>query len=214
MADRYTVCVFCASSDAADPDERAVAAALGQAIAARGWSLVYGGGGIGLMGEVARAALAGGAHVTGVIPHRLNTREVAFDGVSELIRTDTMRQRKAIMDARADAFCVLPGGIGTLEELLEVLTLRQLGYHDRPIVLLDATGYWAPLRAQLERMVERGLARPSVRRLWATATTVPDAVRALASAPTMEGAPGAADGTRTEAVEAMEAMDVVEDPPR
>ena len=153
-----TICVFCASSDAAAEPYRAVARALGQAIAERGWDLMYGGGNIGLMGEVARAALAGGSHVTGVIPHLLADREVALEEVSSLLRTDTMRERKALMDEGSDAFIVLPGGIGTLEELVEIVTLRQLGYHDRPIVLLDPTGYWDPLLTLLDRMVAEGLA--------------------------------------------------------
>jgi uncharacterized protein (TIGR00730 family) len=158
---------------------RAVAAELGRAIAATGWSLVYGGGSIGLMGEVARAALHGGAHVTGVIPHRLATREVLLEGVSELIQTDTMRERKQLMDQRSDAFVVLPGGLGTLEELVEIVTLKQLGYHERAIVLLDAEGYWDPLVDQFTRVVEHQLADPSNLELWAVARDVPETMRAL-----------------------------------
>jgi uncharacterized protein (TIGR00730 family) len=173
------VCVFCASSEAAPPHYRAVAAELGTAIAREGWSLVYGGGNIGLMGEVARAALAGGAHVTGVIPHQLATREVALEGVSELIRTDTMRERKAIMDERSDAFVVLPGGIGTLEELVEIVTLKQLGYHDRAIVILDDEGYWDPLVDQLRRMVEQSLAAPALLSLVSVTGDVPATLAAL-----------------------------------
>jgi uncharacterized protein (TIGR00730 family) len=179
MTPHVSVCVFCASSEAVPNGDRAVAAELGRGIAGEGWGLVYGGGGIGLMGEVARAALAAGGHVTGVIPHRLATREVAFDGATELIRTDTMRERKGIMDARSDAFVILPGGIGTLEELLEIITLKQLGYHDRPVVLLDPRGFWAPLRAQLERIVGEGFAVPAVQELWDLAQTVPEALVAI-----------------------------------
>lgn len=160
------VCVFCSSSEEVDPRYRRVAAQLGTAIAEAGWELVYGGGNLGLMGEVARAALAGGARVTGIIPERLATRELALDGVNDLIRTETMRERKALMDDRSDAFVVLPGGIGTLEELVEILTLKQLGFHDRAIVVLDADGYWDPLLAQVDRMVDGHLAAPSLRELW------------------------------------------------
>jgi len=157
-----SVCVYCASSELVSPELRAVAAELGRALAAEGWSLVYGGGNVGLMGEVARAALEAGAHVTGVIPHRLADREIALEDVTELVRTETMRERKGLMDDRSDAFVVLPGGIGTLEELVEILTLKQLGYHDRAIVVLDAGGYWDPFLAQLDRMVELGLAAASL----------------------------------------------------
>ena len=142
---------------------------------------MYGGGNIGLMGEVARAALAGGSHVTGVIPHLLADREVALEEVSNLLRTDTMRERKALMDEGSDAFIVLPGGIGTLEELVEIVTLRQLGYHDRPIVLLDPTGYWEPLLVLLRRMVTEGLATPDLLELVCSVDTVDEALEQAAT---------------------------------
>ena len=182
MNQSVSVCVFCASSDEVSPDLRALAAALGTGIATRGWRLVYGGGGVGLMGEVARAALAGGAHVTGVMPHRLADLEQEMLQVSELVRTETMRERKRAMDARADAFVVLPGGIGTLEELLEAVTLRQLGYHDRPIVLVDPNGFWAPLRAQIDQFVASGLARPHVARELTPLPGAGEALEAVAAA--------------------------------
>lgn len=172
------MCVFCASSEAAAEKYRAVGRELGAAVADRGWNLMYGGGNIGLMGEVARAALAAGAHVTGVIPHLLADREVALENVSSLVRTDTMRERKALMDEGSDAFIVLPGGIGTLEELVEILTLRQLGYHDRPIVLLDPTGYWDPLLQLLHRMVDEQLAERELLDLIASVSTVAEALDA------------------------------------
>lgn len=174
-----TVCVYCASSERVAPEYRAVAAELGRALAAEGWGLVYGGGSIGLMGEVARAALDAGAHVTGVIPHRLADREVALHEVTELLRTDTMRERKALMDERSDAFIVLPGGIGTLEELVEIITLKQLGYHARAIVVLDARGFWDPLLEQLRRMVEERFAAADLGDLWQVTATVAETVAAL-----------------------------------
>jgi hypothetical protein len=176
---RLAVCVYCSSSEAVDAGHRRTAAELGRAIAEQGWALVYGGGDVGLMGEIARAALNRGGHVTGVIPHRLAEREIALEAVSELIRVDTMRERKAVMDARSDAFVVLPGGIGTLEELMEILTLKQLGYHDRAIVVLDDAGYWDPLLAQLDRMVAQRLAIPEMLDLLCVATDVPSTVHAL-----------------------------------
>ena len=175
----FSVAVYCASSEAVSDRHRLVAADLGRAIAARGWGLVYGGGNIGLMGEVARAALEAGAEVVGVIPHRLADREIALDRVSELIRTDTMRERKAIMDDRSDAFAVLPGGIGTLEELVEIITLKQLGYHDRVIAILDDGGYWDPLLAQLQRMVDEGLAGDSLLRLFDVVGDVESTIAAI-----------------------------------
>lgn len=202
----HSICVFCASSEAVADTDRAVAAGLGRALAAEGWGLVYGGGNVGLMGEVARAALSSGGHVTGVIPHRLVEAEFALDDVTELIRTETMRERKAIMDARSDAFVVLPGGIGTLEELVEILTLKQLGYHDRPIVVLDPRGYWEPLHAQVDRMVDEHLASASLRTLWRTVADVDaalDAVRAGLQRPRRVGV-----------ADAGEALEAVESPPR
>lgn len=186
----FTVCVYAASSEAVGAHHRAVARAFGAGLAQRRWAVVYGGGGIGLMGEVARAALAGGASVTGIIPHRLARREVAFDDVTELIRVDTMRERKQLMDERADAFAVLPGGIGTLEELMEILTLRQLGYHDRTVILVDPGGYWDPLLAMFDRMVAEGVAAASVRDLYAVACDA-EAALALLEA---EAARSTADG--------------------
>jgi uncharacterized protein (TIGR00730 family) len=174
-----TICVFCSSSEAVDESYRAMAAELGAAIGEQGWSLVYGGGNVGLMGAVARAALAAGAHVTGVIPHRLATREIALEDVSELIEVETMRERKLIMDERSDAFVVLPGGIGTLEELVEIVTLKQLGYHDRAIVLLDADGYWDHLLGQLAHMITERFAHGWLTELYDVAVDVPGVVRAL-----------------------------------
>jgi uncharacterized protein (TIGR00730 family) len=175
-----TVCVYCASSEAVGEEHRRVARELGAAIAQRGWGLMYGGGNIGLMGEVARATLAAGGHVTGVIPHLLADREVALEEVSRLVRTDTMRERKALMDEGSDAFIVLPGGIGTLEELVEILTLKQLGYHDRAVILLDPTGYWDPLLVLLTRMVEQGLAEGELLALLESVPTAEAALHAVA----------------------------------
>ena len=174
------VCVYCASSELVDSRHRRVAADLGRRIAGRGWGLVYGGGNVGLMGEVARAALDAGGEVIGVIPHRLADREIALERVTRLIRTETMRERKARMDELSDAFIVLPGGIGTLEELVEMITLKQLGYHDRAVVVLDDEGYWDPLLAQLARMVDEGLAASSLLDLIDVVTDVEGAVTAVA----------------------------------
>ena len=190
MTDRpLSVCVYCASSDRVPRHYRTVAAELGRALAGEGWTLVYGGGNVGLMGEVARAALAAGAHVTGVIPHLLADREVALEDVTELVRTETLRERTGVMDERSDAFVVLPGGIGTLEELVEIVTLKQLGYHDRAVVLLDSAGYWDPLVAQLQRMVGEGFAAPVLLDLVAVTDDVPATIAAVRDYRPRRGAP-------------------------
>ena len=175
-----TVCVFCASSEAVAEKHREVARDLGRRIAERGWGLMYGGGNIGLMGEVARSCMEAGGHVTGVIPHLLADREVALESVTNLLRTDTMRERKALMDEGSDGFIVLPGGIGTLEELVEIVTLKQLGYHSRPVVLLDETGYWSPLMTLLERMVSEGLAGQELLQLLEVVSSAEEALQAIA----------------------------------
>lgn len=153
------ICVFCSSSATIDPSYVRLAAEVGTELAARGHSLVSGGGSISCMGAVARAARSGGARTIGIIPTALHTRELADFDADELLVTETMRERKAEMDARADAFLALPGGLGTLEELLEVWTARVLRLHDKPVVVLDPDGIFSPLRAQLELLVDRGFAR-------------------------------------------------------
>ena len=154
------VCVYCASSRRIDPSYVALAADVGTALARRGHSLVSGGGELSMMGAVARAARAGGARTVGVIPQALLDLEVGDRDADELLVVDDMRQRKGLMDARADAFLALPGGIGTLEELFEVWVSRSLGLHVKPVVVLDVDGLYAPLRAQLDLLVERGFVRP------------------------------------------------------
>jgi uncharacterized protein (TIGR00730 family) len=145
------VCVFCGSSAPADPCYRDAARALGALVARRGIGLVYGGGSVGLMGELADAALSHGGRVTGVIPAGLFAREVGHTGLTELREVASMHERKQLMYDLSDAFVALPGGLGTLEELAEVATWSQLGLHSKPVVLLDVDGFWEPLATQLER---------------------------------------------------------------
>lgn len=152
MSAAKTICVYASSSDAVPQVYRDAAAVLGALIAQRGHRLVYGAGQVGLMGDVARAVHANGGHVIGVIPERLRTVELAYEEADELIVTETMRERKAIMESRAGAFIALPGGFGTLEELVEVLVLKQLQYHTKPIVILDITGVYAGLFAFFQRL--------------------------------------------------------------
>lgn len=151
-----TVCVYCGSRNGASPAFRAAAQALGRLIGERGWRLVYGGGNVGLMGVTADAALAAGAEVVGVIPERLVHLEVGHRALTELHVVPTMHERKRLMAELADVFVALPGGIGTFEELFEVWTWRHLGYHDRPLGLLETAGYWAPMVAFLRHSVAEG----------------------------------------------------------
>ena len=160
-----SVCVYCGSSGAVDQRYRTAADEIGRSLAAAGIALVFGGGRIGLMGIAADAALAAGGHVTGVISASLRDAEVAHSGLSELVVVATMHDRKRVMAERADAFAVLPGGIGTLDETFEILTWRQLGLHDKPIFLVDVAGYWQPLRALLDDIVAQGFATDLVPRL-------------------------------------------------
>jgi uncharacterized protein (TIGR00730 family) len=151
----WAVCVYCASGPT-HPELLALAAELGEAIADRGWTLVWGGGNVSAMGALATAARARGAWTVGVIPKMLVRREVADTDADELIVTDTMRERKQIMEDRADAFIALPGGIGTLEELFEAWTGGYLGMHNKPVVMLDPAGHFDGLRAWLHGLVDTG----------------------------------------------------------
>jgi uncharacterized protein (TIGR00730 family) len=154
------ICVYCSSSNAIASAFFDAARILGQTIAQRGDTLVYGGADIGLMGTVAQAVKAGGGAVVGVMPTALQQRRIVFTDADEFIVTRDMRERKAIMETRADAFVVLPGGFGTLEELSEILTSRQLGTHTKPIVFLNTADYYAPLVALFEHFYEQGFAHP------------------------------------------------------
>ncbi len=163
------VCVFCGSSPGANPAYLTAAQAMGRALAARGLGLVYGGGSVGLMGAVADAALAAGGEVVGVIPRALQLRELAHGGLTHLHVVGSMHERKAKMAELAQGFVALPGGMGTLEELAEILTWAQLGLHARPVGLLDVAGYYAPLVSFLDRAVQEGFVRPEHRRLLTVA---------------------------------------------
>lgn len=159
------VCVFCGSSRGADPVYGALARHTGTLLAERGLTLVYGGGGIGLMGALADAVLAAGGHVIGVIPEALAVREVAHAGLPDLRVVPSMHARKALMAELADAFVALPGGLGTLEELFEIVTWAQLGLHAKPCGVVNANGYYDPLVALLDRAVAAGFVRPEHRAL-------------------------------------------------
>ncbi|MCF8532737.1 MAG: TIGR00730 family Rossman fold protein [Reyranella sp.] len=152
------MCVFCGSRFGTDPATRDTAIQLGALLAREGIRLIYGGGGVGLMGLVANAALAGGAKVVGIIPDFLLQREAGHPDLTETVVVQTMHERKLQMFERSDAFVVLPGGLGTLEEFFEVLSWRTLGLHSKPIVIIDQGGYWKPLADLLRGVVDKGFA--------------------------------------------------------
>ncbi len=160
-----SVLLFCGSRPGHDPAQVALAAGFGALLAHHRVTLVYGGGAVGLMGVAARAALAGGGRVVGIIPRLLMTAEIAQTGLDELHVVETLHERKAMMHERADAIVALPGSIGTLDELFESLTWRELGIHDKPIWLMGDNGYWAPLAALLRHIAEAGFAPPDLDRL-------------------------------------------------
>ena len=172
MSSIRRLCVYCGSSGAVDRQYREAAAELGARLAAAGIGLVYGGGRVGVMGLLADAALAGGGEVVGIIPSRLRDAELAHPGATELVVVESMHERKRLMAEKADAFAVLPGGIGTLDEMFEILSWKQLGLHGKPILLVDIAGYWAPLRALLDDIVTKGFARPAARELLRVVPTV------------------------------------------
>ncbi len=168
--------VYCGSADGTNSAFRAEATALGKAIAAAGLGLVYGGANIGLMGAVADAALASGAEVTGVLPEVLAGKEIAHTGLTALEMVPTMHERKARMAVLADAFLVLPGGYGTLDELMEAVTWAQLGMHAKPCILINTAGYWNGLLAFLDSTVAAGFLKPENRQLLLVAGSAIDAI--------------------------------------
>ncbi|MFC3713677.1 TIGR00730 family Rossman fold protein [Sphingoaurantiacus capsulatus] len=153
-----SLCLFCGSRPGADPAHAETADALGRLLAANGITLVYGGGAVGLMGIAARAVKKAGGSVVGVIPRTLMRDEIAQQGLDELIVVETLHERKALMHLRSDAFLALPGSIGTLDELFEALTWRELSIHGKPIWLLGANGYWSPFMALLRHLDTEGFA--------------------------------------------------------
>lgn len=166
MAEIKSICVYCGSRNGVDPRHVEAARTLGTLMARAGIELVYGGGRIGLMGVVADAVIAGGGKVCGIIPHHLQTVEVGHQGLTELHVVESMHIRKQMMFERSDAFVVLPGGIGTLDETFEMITWRQLRLHDRPVVVVDVAGYWQPYVQMIDHIIGQGFAGAEIRRLY------------------------------------------------
>ena len=184
MSGITSICVYCGASGGVERRFLDAAAETGRAAARRGWKVVFGGGHVGLMGAMADAALAAGGVVEGVIPQALMDRELGHTGVSRLHVVKSMHARKEKMFDLADGFLALPGGIGTLDETIEVLTWKQLGLHDKPIAILDLGGYWAPLFTLIEEVIARGFAPAATAKLYRAAPTVEAAFEHLANAPT------------------------------
>jgi uncharacterized protein (TIGR00730 family) len=176
------ICVYCGSNTGKDPAYLAAAQSLGRYMAEAGIGLVYGGGGLGLMGEIARSVLAHNGRVTGIIPEFLSQRERVLRDADELIVVEDMHQRKKLMFDRSDAFVALPGGIGTLEELVEQLTWAQLGRHSKPIILLNIDGFWEPFLALLQHMSREQFIRPDMDVRYITVDRPEDVLLAIETA--------------------------------
>jgi uncharacterized protein (TIGR00730 family) len=175
----FAVCVYCGARNGDDPAYRAQATALGEVLAQEGWQLVYGAGDVGLMGAVARAAQAAGGDTLGVIPVHLLKMEVGKTDLTRFVVTETMHERKKVMYMNSNAIVVMPGGAGSLDEFFEVLTWRQLGLHAKPIYLLNVKGYWSPLVALIDHVIDQGFADPSLAGFISVVDTVDELARAL-----------------------------------
>ncbi|QTN18447.1 TIGR00730 family Rossman fold protein [Brevundimonas sp. AJA228-03] len=180
--DGLSVCLFCGSSDAADPKYTRAAADFGLATAQAGWRLVYGGGGVGLMGASARAAHEAGGRVLGVMPGFLRSRERLFDEVETLVVT-SMHERKQIMYDQSDAFVVAPGGIGTLEEVVELLSWKRLDLHGKPVIFLNVDGFWDTFFDLMRHSVASGFTPETFLRAWTVADTVEQAIDQMTPGP-------------------------------
>ena len=183
MSDIKNVCVYCGSSSNVDDVYKDAATKLGAALAAEKWGVVYGGGRVGLMGLVADSALKNGTSVVGIIPEHIQEREVQHEDLTELHVVDTMHIRKQMMVDRSDAFIVLAGGLGTLDELLELLTWKQLGLHDKPIVIVNINGYWSKMLEAITHIANIGFMRQEDLEMFLTVDKVEDVAETLKNAP-------------------------------
>ncbi len=182
--DGKSVCLFCGSSERSDPDYTVAARAFGEQTALAGWRLVYGGGGVGLMGASARGAHEAGGRVLGVMPGFLRSRERLFDEVETLVVT-SMHERKTIMYDQSDAFVVAPGGVGTLEEAIEVLSWKRLDLHRKPVIFLNINGFWDSLLAVLDHSIAEGMTPETFRQAYVTVDSVEAAIAVMQEADDM-----------------------------
>jgi len=178
-----TICVYLGSSSRCDEIHKTTTHAFGQLMAKSGLSLVYGGGRVGLMGMLADSVLEAGGKVTGIIPEHISKREIQHNELTELHVVDSMHTRKRMMVDLSDAFVVLSGGIGTLDELCEIMTWKQLGMHDKPIVIVNVAGYWTPFLAMIDNVIAGKFMREEDRRLFTVVDNIEDAIKALSDAP-------------------------------
>ena len=183
MKSLSSVCVYCGASSRVADVHKEAAHALGDGLARRGIRMVYGGGRVGLMGIAADAAIAAGGEVVGIIPEHIQSAEIEHTGLTELHVVDSMHTRKRMMVERSDAFVILPGGLGTLDEAFEILTWKQLQLHDKPIVIADVDGYWRPLLGLIDHMVAQGFARIDRSALYSVADQIDDVFEVLEVAP-------------------------------
>ncbi|PWC80411.1 lysine decarboxylase [Azospirillum sp. TSH100] len=183
MKSLSSVCVYCGASARVADVHKDAAHALGDGLARRGIRMVYGGGRVGLMGIAADAAIAAGGEVVGIIPEHIQSAEVEHTGLTELHVVDSMHTRKRMMVERSDAFVILPGGLGTLDEAFEILTWKQLQLHDKPIVIADVDGYWRPLLGLIDHMVAQGFARIDRSALYRVADHIDGVFQALEALP-------------------------------
>ncbi len=181
-----SLCVFCGSRLGNDPAFKAEARKLGQLMAERNIELVYGGGSVGIMGVVADAVMENGGRVLGVIPDFLQKHEVGHEGLSELIVTDNMHDRKRTMFERSDGFIILPGGLGTLDETFEIMTWKQLRLHDKPIIVLDQNNYWQPFENLIQATMANGFAHEAVQDLYCTVSCAEDIFKQFKTLPSVK----------------------------
>jgi uncharacterized protein (TIGR00730 family) len=186
MTKLTSLCVYCGARAGTDPAHRAAAERLGALLGQNRIKLIFGAGSIGLMGVVADSALAAGGEVIGVIPHHLNRVELAHDRLTEIHIVNSMHERKQRMFELADAFAVLPGGLGTLDETIEIVTWRQLRLHHMPVILIDHNGYWKPLIDLVDHVVAQGFADPSVTELFTVVSSVDDIIPLIEALPRVE----------------------------
>ena len=183
VAEIRTLCVYCVSSPRGNESHQEAAVSLGTIMANSGIRLVFGGGRVGLMGLVADSVLASGGEVVGIIPRFLDQVEVGHSEVTEFIVTENMHDRKEKMAQMSDGFVILPGGLGTLDETFEILTWKQLGLHDKPVIIVDVDGYWKPLVDMIDHMIAENYARPENRDLFRVVAGVEDVLPALEAMP-------------------------------
>lgn len=178
-----SLCVYCGSSSRVDEDFKIAAEQMGAVLAQQGIRLVYGGGHVGLMGIIADSVLKNGGEAVGIIPQHIAGKEVAHKGLTELHVVDSMHVRKQMMVDKSDAFLILPGGIGTLDETCEIMTWRQLGMHDKPIVIANLKGYWTPFLSMIDHIIDQGFMRKDDARLAIVVDKLDDVIPALLEAP-------------------------------